>query len=87
MSIAYGKDSRYRCARAQVQTSASVCQGFGAQRPEQTVEKIFLESLSPLGVKAMIEVAELYAEEVNAQGGNGITAWSERDKMKCLLPT
>ena len=67
MSIAYGKNSRYRCAKAGVQTGASVCQGFGAQRLEQTVEKIFLESLSPLGMEAMIEAAKLYAEEVNAQ--------------------
>ena len=65
MSIAYRKGSRptrYRCAKAREQTGAPVCQAIGARRLEQAFERILLESLSPLGVEAMIEAAKAYAQ-------------------------
>jgi len=70
MSIAYGKGSRptrYRCAKAREQTGVAVCQGFGARRLEQAVEKLLLECLGPLGVEAMIEAAEVYTQQLQVQ--------------------
>lgn len=70
MSVAYGKGSRptrYRCAKGREQTGAPVCQGFGARRLEQAVERLLLECLCPLGVEAMIEAAKVYTQELEVR--------------------
>jgi len=66
MHVGYGKHShqiRYTCKRARAQTGAPICQSFGAWRLERAVESLLLESLSPLGMEAMIEAARLHAED------------------------
>lgn len=66
MRIAYGKGSRptrYSCAQARKQMGSEVCQGFGARRLENAVEKLLLDALSPLGMDAMIEATKLYKED------------------------
>jgi hypothetical protein len=66
MRIAYGRGSRptrYWCSQARRQTGEPVCQGFGARRLEQAVERVLLRCLSPLGMESMLEAARLYVEE------------------------
>ncbi len=77
MDVAYGKDShtiRYNCKQARAQTGAPICQSFGALRLERAVESLLLECLSPLGVEAMIEAANLYAADNEAEK----TRWQQK---------
>lgn len=77
MDVAYGKTShliRYNCKQARAQTGAPICQSFGAWRLERAVESLLLECLSPLGMESMIEAANLYAEDNEAER----TRWQQK---------
>jgi DNA invertase Pin-like site-specific DNA recombinase len=70
MNVSYGRDCRqirYLCKQARAQTAAPTCQGFGAWRLERAVESLLLESLSPLGMEAMLAAAKCYADDHAAE--------------------
>jgi transposase len=70
MKVAYGKGSRptsYRCVRKRQDRASPVCQNLGARRLEQTLERLVLEALEPLGLEAMIEAAQGHAEAAEAE--------------------
>ena len=77
MAVGYGKGSqpnRYRCAGANKQTGAPVCQSFGSIRLERAVGKLLLQCLEPVGMEAMIQAASDYAEASSREK----THWEQR---------
>jgi excisionase family DNA binding protein len=70
MTIRYGKvegQVRFCCEKARRLSGAAVCQSFGARRLDKAVEGLLLESLSPLGMEAMVRTAQLYSQDNQAQ--------------------
>ena len=77
MKVGYGKGSqptRYRCADANKQMGAPVCQAFGSIRLERAVEELLLQCLEPIGMEAMIQAASDYAEASSREK----THWQQR---------
>ena len=68
--VAYGKGSRptfYRCVRLRQDQGSPVCQSLGARRLEQSLERLVLEALEPVGLQAMVEAAQVHADAAGAQ--------------------
>jgi hypothetical protein len=77
MKVGYGNGSqpnRYRCADANKQMGAPVCQSFGSIRLERAVEELLLQCLEPVGMEAMIQAASDYAEASSREK----THWEQR---------
>ena len=62
-----GRQVRYLCVSGRRQTGAALCQSFGARRVEQAVAGLILETLTPLGMEAMIEAARSHQAAVEEE--------------------